>query len=221
METGTVNSTQTTRADWDALIDELFANVIAGTSFGIGIASHSKSFLGSTLKVRTNQRFPQVQIPSYIRKNFGSKQLERLFASDEGLERHGGGNVLKVVGDNIGLPKNTLLMRFSNPQIKHGLGVILFGGERLEGHLERKAQTASDILSGTIAPRNSPLGREDPDEYIERLAKINVKRMFEYDIELLSRLVNALEEEKENLPKNLKPVYKSVSDYILKKKGLR
>lgn len=221
MEPGEMNSEQTDREDWDALIDELFGNVIAGTTFGIGIAAKSKGFLGSTLKVRTNQRYRQPQIPDYIRKNFGAKQLERLFASDEGLERQGLPNLYKVLADGLKLPKNTLIYRFNNPALQQGQGVILFGGERLEGHLERKIQTASDLISGRKKPKDSPLGRVDHDELQERLAKLNVKRLFEYDADLLSRLVNGLEEVKNELPKKLKPIYKSVSDYILKKKGLR
>ena len=52
---------------------------------------------------------------------------------------------------------------------------------------------------------------------MESLSKINPKRMFEYDLELLARIVNGLEETKEDLPKHLMPIFKSVSDYILKR----
>jgi hypothetical protein len=37
-------------------------------------------------------------------------------------------------------------------------------------------------------------------------------------MDLLARIVNGLEETKEELPKHLKPIFKSVSDYILKRR---
>jgi len=215
---GSVGANPTQRKDWDALVDELFASVITGAPFAVGIAVKHKGFLGSSLKLRLNQRFPNMQIVQFIRKHFQTAQLDRLFQSDPGLERDASGTY-KVVGGDLGLPKNCLLYAFENPADKNLRGVILFGGERMEGQLEKRLQSAGEILTGT--GRSSPLGGlplDNHEQLVEALSKLNVKRLFDYDVERLARIVNGLEESKEELPKHLKPIFKSVSDYILKRR---
>ena len=159
-----------------------------------------------------------MQITAFIRKHFQTPQLDRLFQGAQGLERDASGTY-KVVAGDLGLPKNCLLYAFENPADKNLRGVILFGGERMEGQLEKRLQAASDILQGS--GRSSPLGGlplDNHDQLVEALGKLNVKRLFDYDVELLARIVNGLEETKEELPKHLKPVFKSASDYILKRR---
>ncbi|HKI97047.1 MAG TPA: hypothetical protein VKB51_01110 [bacterium] len=213
---GQTRAQPTQRKDWDTLIDELFGSVISGAPFAVGIATKHKGFLGNTLRLRLNQRFPNQQVPQYIRKRFQVPQLDRLFQSAEGLERDAAG-VYKVVADNLGLPRNCLLYCFENPGDKNMRGVLLFGGERLEGQLEKRLETAASILSGPA--RSSARGGvalESHEQLVAALSKLNVKRLFDYDMELLARIVNGLEESKEELPKHLKPIFKSASDYIIK-----
>ena len=213
---GPARANRTNRKDWDALVEELYAAVIAGTPFGIGIAAKHKGLLGTSLKLRLNQRFPNPQVPQYIRKRFQANKLDRLFQSAEGLERDGTG-CYKVAADDLGLPRNCLLYAFENPADPNLRGLIIFGGERMEGQLERRLQAAAEVLEGT--GRSSARGglALDTQEQLEAaLAKINVKRLFDYDMDLLARIVNGLEESKEELPKHLKPVFRSVSEYILK-----
>ena len=209
---------QTMRKDWDDLVTELFSRVISGAPFGIGVASKSKSFMGSTLKLRLNHNFSNKAVIEFIRKNFQSKRLDRLFAGT-GLSPDSRGKLFKVSGDDTGLPRNCLVYPFENPSDSNCRGIIIFGGERLEGQLERRIETAGGILNAEPGgSKATPLGLENHDQLLERLSKINVKRLFEYDLEILSRIVNHLEESKEDLPKNLKPVFRSVSEYILKKR---
>lgn len=207
---------ETHRKDWDAVIDELYASVISGAQFGIGVVAKHKGLLGTSLKLRLNHRFPNAQVPQYIRKRFQAGKLDRLFQSEAGLERDSAG-VYKVVGEDLGLPRNCLLYLFANPADKNLRGVIVFGGERLEGQLERRLEAASEVLVGTgRSSARGGLALDNPEQLEAALAKINVKRLFDYDMDLLARIVNGLEESKEELPKHLKPVFKSISDYILK-----
>lgn len=209
---------QTMRKDWDDLVTELFTRVIAGAPFGIGVASKSKGFMGSTLKLRLNQNFENKGVIEFIRKNFQSKRLDRLFSGD-GMSPDRRAKLFKISGEGTGLPRNCLVYPFENPNDANCRGILIFGGERLEGQLERRLEAASGILDGTPGgSKSTPLGLEDHDQLLERLSKINVKRLFEYDLAILSRIVNHLEESKEDLPKNLKPIFRSVSEYILKKR---
>jgi hypothetical protein len=209
---------QTMRRDWDDLVTELFARVISGAPFGIGVASKSKGFMGATLKLRLNQKFANRAVIEFIRKNFQSKRLDQLF-SGTGLSPDPRAKLFRVSGEDTGLPKNCLVYPFENPNDSNFRGIIMFGGERLEGQLERRLEAASGILNGLPGgSKSTPLGMENHDQLLERLSKINVKRLFEYDLEILSRIVNHLEETKDDLPKNLKPIFRSVSEYILKKR---
>ena len=205
----------TQRKDWDSLIDEMYAQVISGANFGIGVATKHKGLLSTSMKLRLNQRFPNAQMPTFIRKQFQVPQLDRLFQSEQGLDADASG-AQKVVGDDLGLPRNALVWRFENPADANLRGVLLFGGERMAGQLEKRLQAAEEILSGT--GKSSPHGGiplESRDDLMAALAKLSPKRLYEYDMDMMARIVNGLEETKEELPKHLKPIFRSVSEYIL------
>lgn len=215
---GSVRAATTSRKDWDALIDEIYASAIAGAPFGIGVATKQKGFLGSSIRLRLNQRFPHPQITQYIRKRFQVGNLDRIFQSGAGLQGESGG-LYKVVADGLGLPKNCLLYPFENQADKNLRAVVMFGGERMEGQLEKRLSAIGPVLEGT--GRSSAWGGlplDNHDQLVEALSKLNVKRLYDYDVELLARIVNGLEESKEELPKHLKPIFKSASDYILKRR---
>ena len=114
-----------------------------------------------------------------------------------------------------------LVSPFENPSYNNMRAVLIFGGKRLESGLESglesRLQGTAEILR--VAPRCSPRGGlplESRERLVESLSKIDPKRMFEYDLELLARIVNGLEETKEDLPTHLKPIFKLVSYYFLK-----
>ncbi len=210
---------RTNRTDWEALVVELYTNAISDVPFGIGIASKQKGLLGASLELRLNENFPIPPVTAYIRKNFNVAKLDRIFQSAQGLERDSRHNLYKVVGDvkNMGLPRDTLVYPLENPSYKNMRAVLIFGGKRLESGLESRLQGAAEILR--VAPPSSPRGGlplESRERLVESLSKIDPKRMFEYDLELLARIVNGLEETKEDLPKHLKPIFKYVSYYFLK-----
>ena len=214
-----VHSTQ--RSDWDDLVNEVYTGVIAGCPFGIGLATKQKGLLGATIRVRLNQNFPSPAITAFVKKHFRIAHLEQLFQSDQGLEPDARNGTCKVTGDTLGLPRNSLVYRIANPQDANLRAVLIFGGERLEGQLERRLQAAATILEKTAAERGGLPPLDTPEQMEAALAKINVKRLFDYDMDRLARIVNGLEEHKEDLPKHLKPIFKSVSDYIIKKRVRR
>ena len=202
---------------------ELYTNVISDVPFGIGTAAKQKSLLGASLELRLNENFPIPPVTAYIRKNFNVAKLDRIFQSAQGLEWDSRHDLYKVAGDvkDMGLPRNTLVYPFENPSYKNMRAVLIFGGKRLESGLESglesRLQGTAEILR--VAPRSSPRGGlplESRERLVESLSKIDPKRMFEYDLELLARIVNGLEETKEDLPTHLKPIFKLVSYYFLK-----
>jgi hypothetical protein len=215
---GPSRASHTQRKDWTALVEELFVSVVSGAPFGVGVIGKHKGLLGASLKLRLNQRFPQPQVQEFIRKHFQVRQLDRLFERGDGLEPDPSG-AYKVEGGDLGLPRNTLVSLFQNPADANLRGVILFGGQRMEGQLEKRMQAARAILESTgRSSARGGLALDSRDQLEERLSKINVKRLFDYDIELLARIVNGLEEVREELPLELKPTFKAISDFVIRQK---
>ena len=219
--TGGGSSYHTNRKDWDTLMMELYNGVIAGTSFGIGIASKAKGLLGASLKLRLNQRFPAPAVTKFVKSNFKLKTLEKLFESDAGLAREERENLFKVTSNELGLPRNSIVFRIENPSDANLRAVMFFGGERLAAQLESRLRITTDILEGNTAAGKVDLSLKGTDKLKAELEKLNIRRLFDYDMNKLSAIVNGLEDSKEELPKALKPAFKSVSDYIIQKRMRR
>ena len=216
--TGGGTSYQTNRKDWDTLMAELYNGVIAGTPFGIGIASKAKGLLGASLKLQLNQRFPAPAVTKFVKDHFKLQTLEKLFESDAGLAKEERENLFKVTSNELGLPRNTIVFRIENPSDSILRAVMFFGGERLAAQLENRLSITADILEGNTAAGKVDLSLMGSDELKAELERLNLKRLFDYDMNKLSAIVNGLEDSKDNLPKTLKPIFKTVSDYIIKKR---
>lgn len=210
----------TSRQDWEQAVVDLYARVVDGVPFGIAVVAKEKTLLGHTLRYRLNPRFPHQAVGDYIRRRFNSGAFDRLFQSDEGLEPAPVKGLYKVTGDKVGLPRNCLVGRIEGTGHPQHQAVVVFGGERLEGQLERRLQVMGEVLAGTGGGvgRGESAVLDTHEKLLGALSNVNVKRLYDYDLDLLSRIVNGLEEGKEDLPKELKPKFKSVSDYILKRR---
>lgn len=219
--TGGGTSYRTNRKDWDTLMNELFNGVIVGTPFGIGIAAKAKGLLGPSLKMRLNQRFPVPAVTKFVKGNFKLKILEKLFESDAGLAKEDLENLFKVTSNELGLPRNSLIFRIENSSDANLRAVMFFGGERLAAQLENRLSITTDILEGKTAAGKVDRSLVGPEKLKAELEKLNIRRLFDYDMKKLSAIVNGLEDEKDNLPKALKPAFKSVSDFIIKKRMRR
>ena len=207
----------TARKDWPALINELYGAVVAGCHFAIGIAAIQEGWIRSTVQLRLNNHFPSPEAISFIRGNFKKSHLESLFTSQEGLVRDEHHDLYKVTGDKMGLPKNSLVYHLENPDGKSMRALLLFGGERLENQMEQRLRTAGLVLGGELGARGR-LKPEDREQLIAELRKLNEKRLFDYELSHLAAIVNGLEESKEDLPKELKLLYRAASDYLFQKR---
>lgn len=218
---GGASAYRTNRKDWDTLVSELYEGVISGTGFGIGIAAKQKGLLGASLKLRLNQRFPVPAVTKFVKGNFKLKTLERLFQSDAGLAKENRENLFKVTSNELGLPRNSIIFRFENPTDANLRAVMFFGGERLAAALESRLRITTDILEGKTAAGIVDRSVKGDEELMAELQKLNLKRLFDYDLKKLSAIVNGLEDNKEDLPKTLKPIFKAVSDFIIRKRAGR
>lgn len=216
--TGGGSAFRTNRKDWDTLMTELYNGVIVGTPFGIGIASKAKGLLGASLKLQLNQRFPSPAVTKFVKGNFKLKTLEKIFESDAGLAKEGRENLYKVTSNELGLPRNSLIFRMENPADANLRAVMFFGGERLAAQLESRLNTTIEILEGRTAAGKVDKSLVGTEELKAELEKLNLRRLFDYDMKKLSSIINSLEDEKDSLPKALKPAFKAVSDFIIRKR---
>ena len=157
-------------------------------------------------------------ITKFVKGNFKLKILEKLFESDAGLVKDEQDNLFKVTSNELGLPRNSLIFRIENPAESNLRAVMIFGGERLAAQLETRLNTATDILEGKTAAGRVDQSLVGVEKLKAELEKLNIRRLFDYDMKKLSAIVNGLEDDKDNLPKALKPAFKSVSDFIIKKR---
>jgi len=213
---GSSRNVTTSRKDWDDLIVELYTGVVAGTPFGIGVVAPVKGLLGASMKLRLNLTFPSQQVVNFIRKNFNQKRFEKVFHNDAGLTPDSISGVMKITSDDTGLPRNCLIMRFENESDRTLRGMILFGGERMEGQLEKRVERARNILAGKGAKGTLPT--TDVGALMGKLDKLNTKRISEHSIEELSSIVNGLQEHRDSMSKDQKNRFKIASDYILKRR---
>ena len=202
----------TKRKDWDAVITDIYSRMVGKAPFALGIVAREKTLLGASVRYRFNPNFSMPKAGEFIRKALTDKTLDGIFQSDQGLSSGGTPGLYKVTGDGLPLPKNSLIIRVLNTADDRFRAVVIFGGERMEGQLETRMKSLGDILSGAkLKPE------DDPEFMINQLKKINVKRLFDYDMATLTKIANALEHDKNSLPLELKPKMKAVLDHIMKK----
>ncbi|MDH4120812.1 MAG: hypothetical protein OEV94_03820 [Deltaproteobacteria bacterium] len=223
----------TRRSDWTQLSSELYYQGVEGSKFGIGSVSVEKSTFGSSLRSRMNRIFPHKEITEYIGRNFNAKTFENLFKSEEGLMPYGLPGVVQVMNDTLGLPRNTLVVRVQNPGSPVMKAVVLYGGERMEGQLEQRLARLTQVLQGkgeqspqpesarssagaTAAPAAPNPLKDNPEHFRKVLAQVNLRNLASYKPDQLSKLVDALEPDKDSLPLELKPRFKAVSDWVVR-----
>ena len=211
----------TSRTDMDAVGAEIYRNVVAGCHFCLGVVTLEKSLFGKSLKYRLNQEFATPGAADFIRRKFKTGTLDALFSSGPGLEVVNQLGLYRVKSPEYGLPVNSIVGLFQGPKPEHR-GVVVFGGERLEGRLESKIDALEKVLGGDGSIRTArggvvPAG-PGLNKLLEELKTINPKRLFDHELNKLAELVNHLEEHKDQIPKPFRPRYTLLHEYVLKKR---
>jgi hypothetical protein len=212
----------TTRSDWDALTREIFARVIHGCRFAIGVVARQDG-AGGELGYRLNQEYPNPDLIGFVHKNLGPETFAAFFPARHGLRLDKRRGLLVVADERLGLPKGTIVCPVAHAFESGREALVLFGGERLEGQLEDRLVTLEAVLAGDHAtgPKAAARGKADERrraELLEALQKMDTKRLYEQDLAYLADLVNALDEIKDDLPLPLKSKYGAVTKYLLKKR---
>ena len=210
----------TNRTDWESLNREIFTRVVEGGKFCVGVVSAGDAEPGQ-LKYRMSQEFPNGKVIEFIRSQFKPAQFDQIMTSRSGLAVNGKYGLFKVTSDTLGLPLNCMVMPVTstaNPKLK---SLLIFGGEFLDTQMAARLQALDGLLGRTEkAPSDRKMGASGRTqrELIAMLEEINIKRLFEYEIDALAEIANGLEEVRGQLSQNLRPKYGAVQQYLMKKR---
>lgn len=209
----------TSRSDWETLNREIYARVIEGGKFCIGIVSVGDGEPGR-LKFRMSQDYPGKDVVEFIRTQFKPEQFEHIMTSRDGLSVNQKYGLFIVASKKLGLPVNSMVMPVTstaNPKLK---SLLVFGGQFLDTQMATRLESLDGLLSrGELAAKDRKMGAggRTQAELVEMLDKLNVKRLFDYETDTLAAIANGLEEMKGQLSQRLKPKFGAVHQYLMKK----
>jgi hypothetical protein len=164
---------KTFRSDWDALLRELFARVVDGCPFAVGLFTRDARFGAVRLRSMLNYGGGKEQMVDYVLRHFKLGHYQHIAGSLEGLAPHERFDLYKIVSPGLGLPLNSLVYKiehYSNPGLK---AVIVFGGERLGGQMEVHLKMTAGLLEQPAKSRAaaSALAPGEP-RYAELIAAL-------------------------------------------------
>jgi hypothetical protein len=137
---------KTFRTDWEALLRELFARVVDGCPFAVGLFTTEATRGAPTLRGWYNYGAGRDDTADYVRRRFKRAHYEQITGSLEGLTPDERFDLYKIVSSGLGLPLNSLIYRIEHYQDPQRKAIIVFGGERLEGQMEVHLKLAGSIL---------------------------------------------------------------------------
>lgn len=206
---------RTERADWDALMLDLFQRAIARTQHGVGVITMGRGLWGHMLRKRLNEQHPSRTVIDFVRKHFDKQAYRRVMNENDGLEPEGRYPLLRVVDESVGLPLQALIGRIqhvSNPELR---AVVIFGGSRREGQLERSLERMQAALRGESGPP------PDRDRLVSALHKVNTARLSAYDREQLASLNRQLREVRHTLSEEERSKAQTIANYVARLQNRR
>lgn len=218
----------TARTDWEAMVAELFDRVIQKCPYGIGVISKKRIAKWHRLVIRTNDMFEPSEVPLFMRRYLRVAHFNAIFKSTQGMERHERYDLYKIVSGNLGLPLKSLVYGIQNGRQPDLAALLVFGGERIEGHMERSLELVQRILAAppTNKYEDQYEGKAKPgvDDYggygelITELRDLNLKEIDRMDIREISDLVNGLDAVIEYSPASLRAKYRTLNDHLLQRR---
>lgn len=210
----------TRRSDWERLNREIFARVVEGGRFCIGIVSSGETPPGQ-LKYRMHQGYPGKEASDYIRMRFQQAHFDAVMSSRAGLAHIAKYRLFKVVSDQLNLPVNTMLCPISSNADPKLRSLLIFGGEFIDHQMTSRLEALDGLLNRAERPaeaRPSGLGGKSHGDLVALLDDLNLKRLFDYDLADLAEIANGLDETKAQLSKRMKPKFWAVNQYVMTKR---
>jgi hypothetical protein len=213
---------RTFRTDWDALVRELFARVVDGCPFAVGLFTRDDSWGVPRMREMLNFNGGQDQMLYYVRRHFKRKHYDHIANSLEGLAPHERFDLYKIVSPGLGLPLNSLVYKiehYSEPDLK---AVIVFGGERLGGQMEVHLKLTAGILEAPPKSLVAESRKSEGSRYAQlivmlraadprklRQAKLSERRWSE-----IHEIVTGLEGMQDQFPEMLKTKFVILSKLL-------
>jgi len=216
---GQLNFLRTNSADIDSVAGEIYRRVVDNCLFCLGVVSTEKGMLGQGVKYRMNQEFSAPAAVDYVRRKLKPAQFGNLFGGISGMAQIRGMNLYRVQNPDSGLPVNSVIALIEGAN-SNARAIVIFGGERLEGKLESKLSILESVLGKNESVRQAEVQKaQGPSlqELLTELKSINPKRLFDYELNVLSKLVHELEQHKDSIPKPFRPKYSALNSFLLKR----
>lgn len=217
----------TTRTDWDVMVGELFDQVIHGCPYGIATVTKRKVVRWHRLVIRINDLFEPIEAALFVRRELRVAHFDTIFKATDGMERHERYDLYKITDARLGLPLNSLVYGIQHAEKPELRCLLVFGGERLEGHMERSLELVQKILTATPTNKHHPPSSADQEELasygelIAALRQVNVKELDQMDINDISDIVNGLDTVIKDSPAILRAKYRTLSDYLMNRRRTR
>jgi hypothetical protein len=217
----------TARTDWDVLTRELFDQVLYRCPYGIAAIHKHRILRWHRLIIRTNELYAQEDAPAFIRRTFRVAHYDAIFRSATGMERHERYDLYKIIDARLGLPLKSLVYGIQHQERADLKALLVFGGERMEGQMERSLERVEKILSAPPTDRREQPTPPGPDDYgsygelIAALRQVNLKELGRMEIREVASLVNALDAVIEYSPAHLRAKYRVMSDYLINRRRPR
>lgn len=217
----------TARTDWDVLTRELFDQVLHRCPYGIAAIHKHRIVRWHRLIFRINEFYSPEEAPAFIRRVFRVAHYDAIFRSTTGMERHERYDLYKIIDARLGLPLKSLVYGIQHQERADLTTLLVFGGERIEGQMERSLERVEKLLAAPPAVRHEspvPPGPEDYGSYGELIAalrQVNLKELDRMDIREIAGMVNALDAVIGHSPANLRAKYRAMSDYLINRRRPR
>lgn len=217
----------THRSDWEALATELYERVIYRCPYAVAVIHKKKLARWHRLVIRTNDTFEPSEFPLFIRRTIRVAHYDAIFKSTRGMERHDRYDLYKVIDGHLGLPINSLVFGIQHDEQPDLKMLLVFGGERLEGHMERSLEMLQKVLAATPTNRHQVEQAKTAEDYgsygelIAELRGINLKELDKMDLRDISSLVNGLDAVIEYSPASLRAKFRALNDHLLARRRLR
>jgi len=211
----------TDRTDWEPLLTELFERVIHRCPYGIAAVTKRKLVRWHRLIIRTNEMFEPGDVTRFIRRYMRVAHYDAIFKSTAGMEHDERYDLYKIIGTNLGLPVKSLVYGIQHADQADLKALLVFGGERMEGQMERSLELVQKILAAPPTNKHEAPTSPGPDDYgsygelIAELRKVNLKELDKMDINVIADLVNGLDSVIEYSPASLRAKYRTMSDHLL------
>jgi hypothetical protein len=213
-----VTMLRTSREDWHRLTEEIYVRAVAKIPCGMAVVSKSKLLGFTRLTMRLNPAFRSGEATQWVRRHFKVGQFDSIFAPGAALRPYEAAGLYEITDIKAGLPVHCLVGLIAHEKDPDLRAVVLFGGERLEGQLEKSLAALRECLAPTKGAVRDAQLQARREELLRDLKALDLKELSHLDVDVVARLVNELEGALDGAPIEMRSKYRALSDHLVRRR---